>query len=186
MTEQAHHLSPEQAAQFFKDMEAEGEPEVEFNPGIASRIASKTVAAGVLIHDEQGRIFFVTPIYKPYPEIPGGVVDANESPYLACQREIREELGIDIKVGNLLVVDWVPQHGVWRDSLQFIFDGGVLSKKDVEKIELPHDELKSFEFRFLEEVKSVLKPSFYRRLDAANVAKISRTTSYIDFGRNPC
>lgn len=183
MTEQAHHLSPEQAAQFFKDMEAEGEPEVEFNPGIASRIASKTVAAGVLIHDEQGRIFFVTPIYKPYPEIPGGIVDANESPYLACQREIREELGIDIKVGNLLVVDWMPQHGVWRDSLQFIFDGGTLDAEKIAHIELPHDELKSFDFKYLEEVKSVLKPSFYRRLQKANHAKLNDTSLYSDFGR---
>ncbi|WP_235783737.1 NUDIX domain-containing protein [Amycolatopsis orientalis] len=183
MTEQAHHLSPEQAAQFFKDMEAEGEPEVEFNPGIASRIASKTVAAGVLIHDEQGRIFFVTPIYKPYPEIPGGVVDANESPYLACQREIREELSIDIKVGPLLVVDWMPQHGVWRDSLQFIFDGGVLTESEIKKIELPHDELKDFRFMHLEDVASLIKPSFYRRLSKANQAKGTGTSCYADFGR---
>ncbi|RSM75215.1 NUDIX hydrolase [Amycolatopsis sp. WAC 01375] len=183
MTEQAHHLSPEQAAQFFQDMEAEGEPEVEFNPGIASRIASKTVAAGVLINDEQGRIFFVTPIYKPYPEIPGGVVDANESPYAACQREIREELGINIEIGNLLVVDWMPQHGVWRDSLQFIFDGGVLSEEDIRKIRLPPDELKSFGFHHLGEVKEMLKPSFYRRLVQANDAKQLNLVKYTDFGR---
>ncbi|GAB3706029.1 NUDIX hydrolase [Amycolatopsis oliviviridis] len=183
MTEQAHHLSPEQAAQFFKDMEAEGEPEVEFNPGIASRIASKTVAAGVLIHDSNGRILFVTPVYKPYPEIPGGIVDANESPYLALQREIREELGIALNVGNLLVVDWTPMHGVWRDSLQFIFDGGTLSSRSIEQIELPRDELKTFEFRALDEVKSLLKPSFHRRLHEANIAKADGRTRYLDFGR---
>jgi ADP-ribose pyrophosphatase YjhB (NUDIX family) len=167
MTEQMHNLDADQAAQFFRDMNAEGEPEKEFNPGIASRIPSKTVAAGALIRDSEGRILFVTPVYKPYLEIPGGVVNSDESPYAACQREIREELSLDIHLGGLLVVDWVPQHGVWRDSLQFIFDGGVLADEQISRINLPYDELKDFQFNYLDQVAKQLKPSLHRRLLAS-------------------
>jgi ADP-ribose pyrophosphatase YjhB (NUDIX family) len=38
------------------------------------------MAAGALLFDEDGRILLVEPTYKPYWEIPGGVVEADESP----------------------------------------------------------------------------------------------------------
>ncbi|WP_208865223.1 NUDIX domain-containing protein [Amycolatopsis rubida] len=37
---------------------------------------------------------------------PGGLVEDGESPLAACRREVGEELGIDVPVGRLLVVDW--------------------------------------------------------------------------------
>jgi ADP-ribose pyrophosphatase YjhB (NUDIX family) len=169
--------------QFERDMRAEGEPEKEFNPGIASRIASKTVAGGAIIQDEAGRILFVTPIYKPYLEIPGGIVNANESPRAACEREIREELGLTISLGPLLVVDWIPQHGVWRDSLQFIFDGGTLSESQAASISLPHDELQDYTFMSLSTARGRLKPSLYRRLVQAAEASNDGFSRYTEFGR---
>jgi ADP-ribose pyrophosphatase YjhB (NUDIX family) len=184
VTEQMHHLDADRAAQFFRDMNAEGEPEKEFNPGIASRIPAKTVAAGAIIRDHQDRVLFVTPIYKPYLEIPGGVVNANEPPQAACQREIHEELGLDIELGNLLVVDWVPQQGVWRDSLQFIFDGGNLSAEQIDRITLPYDELKDFQFAPVEQVAKQLKPSLYRRVLAAIAAMNEGQPAYTEFGRD--
>jgi ADP-ribose pyrophosphatase YjhB (NUDIX family) len=184
MPEQMSHLNHDQAAQFFRDMNAEGEPEKEFNPGIASRIPGKTVAAGALIQDNNGRILFVEPIYKPYLEIPGGIVDTNESPHAACQREIREELGLDIELGGLLIVDWVPQHGAWRDSLQFIFDGGFLTDEQTDHVTLPYDELKNFQFSHINQVAKQLKTSLMRRLQEALKAKEYNTTKYTQFGRD--
>ncbi|GAA1986418.1 NUDIX hydrolase [Amycolatopsis minnesotensis] len=166
-----------------EDLALEGEPEKEFNPGIAGRIPGKTVAGGALITDDRGRILFVVPVYKPYLEIPGGIADANESPDAACRREIREELQLDLNIGGLLVVDWVPQHGVWRDSLQFIFDGGVLASNMISKINLPSDELASFQFCHLEAVEQQLKPSLYRRLTRAVEARNAKEASYAEFGR---
>ncbi|MFI7466886.1 NUDIX domain-containing protein [Nonomuraea sp. NPDC049646] len=58
---------------------------------------------------------------------PGGMPEANESPAAAARREIKEELGLDIRVGRLLAVDWVSPHGPRDNSLMFIFDGGTLS-----------------------------------------------------------
>ncbi|GAA0944747.1 hypothetical protein GCM10009554_39120 [Kribbella koreensis] len=42
------------------DLAAEGEPEVEFNVGIAGRLPRKTAAAGALIRDDAGRILFLS------------------------------------------------------------------------------------------------------------------------------
>ena len=68
----------------------------------------------------------MVPSYKLGLDIPGGIVESDESPRAACHHEAREELGADIDVHGLLVVDWIPAHGVWGYGVMFIFDGGVL------------------------------------------------------------
>ena len=50
------------------------------------------VAAGALFSDDDGRILMVRPSYQPAWEIPGGFVEAGESPAQACVREVAEEL----------------------------------------------------------------------------------------------
>jgi ADP-ribose pyrophosphatase YjhB (NUDIX family) len=40
----------------------------------------KLMAAGVIFRDERDRILLVEPNYKPDWEIPGGIVEAGESP----------------------------------------------------------------------------------------------------------
>ncbi|HWG65189.1 MAG TPA: NUDIX domain-containing protein, partial [Streptosporangiaceae bacterium] len=74
-----------------------------------------------------GRILLVDPTYKPDWDLPGGMAEANEPPADAVRRELREELGLGIQVGDLLCVDWVSPHGPWDDLLNFIFDGGTLT-----------------------------------------------------------
>jgi hypothetical protein len=39
------------------------------------------MAAGILFRDDRGRVLLVEPSYKPNWEIPGGVVEADESPW---------------------------------------------------------------------------------------------------------
>jgi ADP-ribose pyrophosphatase YjhB (NUDIX family) len=79
--------------------------------------ARKRVAADVLIRDMAGRILLVNPTYKPGWDLSGGMAEANEPPHEAAVRELREELGLDVVPRGLLVVDWVPPHGPWGDSL---------------------------------------------------------------------
>ena len=49
-----------------EDLFAKGEPEREFNPGIAGRSPRRRVAGGALIRDQVGRVLFVVPGYKPF------------------------------------------------------------------------------------------------------------------------
>jgi len=58
------------------------------------------VSAGALIFDRKGRLLILNPTYKSGWTIPGGVMEADgESPWEACQREVREETGIEVSHG---------------------------------------------------------------------------------------
>lgn len=165
------------------DLRAEGKPEEEFNPGIASRLPRKRVAAGAVFHDGDGRILMVEPVYKPGLEIPGGIVGEDESPLDACVREVREELGIEPPIGDLLVVDWVPNHGVWPDGIMFVFDGGILPSGQFDQIRLQTDEVASVKYFALDEITPRVRPSMARRLRACmNALEVGRPL-YLNFGR---
>ncbi|GHJ47950.1 hypothetical protein Cs7R123_52920 [Catellatospora sp. TT07R-123] len=110
--------------------------------------ASARLTAGALFTDPAGRPLLVKPGYKHGWEIPGGYVDAGESPLAACRRELVEELGRDLPVnGQPLVVDWAPL-APEGDKLLFIFDGGTLSDEDVRSFVFADGEIE--ETRFVE------------------------------------
>ncbi|WP_202878516.1 NUDIX domain-containing protein [Kribbella jejuensis] len=162
------------------DLIADGEPEKEFHAGIAARMPRKTAAGGALIRDPAGRILFLEPTYKPTLDIPGGIVEYDESPYDACRREVQEEIGLDLPIGRLLVVDWVPAQGPWSDALAFIFDGGVL---DSPTLTLDPTEARAHHFLTLDEAASRLRPSMTRRLTLAQHSLTTGHPTYADFGR---
>jgi 8-oxo-dGTP diphosphatase len=63
------------------------------------------VGVGALITDDQGRLLLVKRRREPeagYWGIPGGKVDFGERVAETCAREIREELGVEIEVGELV------------------------------------------------------------------------------------
>lgn len=106
----------------------------------------KRMAAGALFRDAAGRVLLVQPTYKPTWEIPGGIVEAEESPTRACRREVVEELGLDRPVGRVLAVDWVPSRPGRPEGLMLVYDGGVLTETEIAAIRLPADELASHAF----------------------------------------
>ena len=168
-----------------QDLLAEGEPEQESVPGVAARFPAKRVAAGALIRDAAGRLLLVQPTYRPWWGLPGGVVEAGEDPHTGCHREVLEELGLDLPIGGLLVVDWAPRHGVWGDSLQFVFDGGTLDDAAQARIRLQEDEIGGFAWSTVEEAGTNLRPSVARRLTAALDALESGRPAYLTYGRRP-
>jgi 8-oxo-dGTP pyrophosphatase MutT (NUDIX family) len=121
-------------------------------------------AAGALFFDGAGRVLLVKPVYKADWEIPGGVLERDESPRAACVREVREELGITPPIGGLLGVDWVPPQGVWDAGLMFVFDGGVLPAELVGAVRVPPGELERWEFVPVSEVGGMLVPRLARRV----------------------
>ena len=129
--------------------------------------ARKRVSADAIVRDSSGRILLVDPTYKPDWDLPGGMAEANEPPADAVRRELREELGLDIQVGDLLCVDWVSPHGPWDDLLNFIFDGGTLSDSDINGLQLVDSELRAFEFCDEGQAKERLRPYVWRRASAA-------------------
>jgi 8-oxo-dGTP diphosphatase len=109
----------------------------------------------------------VEPTYKSTWEVPGGAVEADESPREACRRELAEELGLDISVGRLLVMEWQGPEPERTESLMFIYDGGVCRP---ESIALAMDELASCAFVEPHELDRYLVPRLARRMQAALLA----------------
>ena len=138
-------------------------------------------AAGALFLNEDGDVLIVEPTYKPVWEIPGGVVEQGESPREACARELREELGLEVRPGRLLVVDWssdVPG----GDRVRFVFDGGVLSDVLLDSIVLPPQELGAWACIPEQELFAVLALDLTRRVTAALGARAAGEMWYLENG----
>jgi 8-oxo-dGTP pyrophosphatase MutT (NUDIX family) len=106
----------------------------------------KYLSAGALFFDAAGRLLIVKPTYKDGWEIPGGIVEQDESPFDACRREIREEIGLEVTPGRLLVVDYRSAEEGRSDSLQLVFLGGTLDPASIAAIRLPAGELSDYRF----------------------------------------
>src|SRR5580698_11400574 len=97
-------------------------------------LARKRMAVGALCRDGKGRVLLVDPVYRDTWDLPGGAVEAEESPQAACRREVAEELGLDRPPGRVLAVDWVPSRGARPEGLVVVYDGGVLSEAEIGKL----------------------------------------------------
>ena len=140
------------------------------------------VAAGVVFFDPDGRILIVKPTYKDSWDVPGGYVNAGETPHHAAVREVKEELGIDVELRSTLVVDWAP-HPAEGDKVLFLFDGGTLGADVRAQIRLAADELSEFKFVDRATVGGVLIERLARRVTAAADAHARGTTQYLERGR---
>ncbi|MEU9703155.1 NUDIX hydrolase [Streptomyces sp. NPDC047981] len=149
-----------------------------------ARMAHPRMAAGALFFDAAGRVLMVEPTYKDYWDIPGGYVEAGESPLQAAAREVREELGIEPQLGTLLAVDWAPSASE-GDKVLYLFDGGQLSAETLDRIALQADEIKSFAFLTPDEVQARTIPRLARRISAAMEAHAVATPVYLEHGTRP-
>lgn len=114
-----------------------------FSGVMDSVLPTKRVIAHVVFRDPEGRVLLVEPSYKDDWELPGGVVDAGESPRQGLRRELEEELGIDHRVGQPALVDWMPPYLGWGDAIEFLYDGGVLDAGTVASVSVRDPELRS-------------------------------------------
>jgi len=129
------------------------------------------LGAGALITDPVGNVLVVEPTYKPNWEVPGGMVEAGEDPRTACRRELREEIGLDIDLGPLLVMMHATLPPPRGDSIMFVYDGGII--KDTSRIELDASELASYRFVAPDELTAVLSPRLARRMEMALHSRLS-------------
>lgn len=128
---------------------------------------TKRVSASVVLTNDQKEILIVKPNYRDYWNLPGGVVEENESPLDGALREVSEEtdLNLDKLEVSLLGVQYIPAHGpVFKEFLAFLFDGGTLSKEQCSRIKIQEDELDDYKFIKESELKDYLNIQTYNRI----------------------
>ncbi|MGW2282975.1 NUDIX domain-containing protein [Streptomyces sp. NPDC001770] len=144
---------------------------------------AETVASGVLLFDEHGRVLLVDPTYKAGWEFPGGIVEAGEAPARAGVREVAEEIGLVLaSEPRLLVVDWEAPRPPGYGGLRFLFDGGVLRAEDAAGLRLQNSELRQWRFVTEEEAARLLPPTRYTRLRWALRARERSTVLNLEAG----
>ncbi|MEU0154247.1 NUDIX hydrolase [Micromonospora fulviviridis] len=146
-----------------------------------SAIATPHVAAGALFVNHEGHVLLVRPTYKQHWDIPGGYVEPGESPRDACVREVREELGLDISVGPMLVVDWAPADNE-GDKLLFIFDGGMLTIEQERAIRFLDGELAEWRHVDVDAMATHVPARLDRRIRAAVTARDQGHAAYAEHG----
>ena len=143
-------------------------------------LPKKRMGAGALIFDENGRFLLVNPTYKEPWEVPGGVVEANESPAQACVREVREELGLDIELKRLLLVDYLSDSPKKMEALMFIFQGPTLTSAEIEAIQLQAEELSEYRFCTIDEAVGLLNHRLGRRVRRSLAVAVENEPVYVE------
>ncbi|MBX4187301.1 MAG: NUDIX hydrolase [Candidatus Doudnabacteria bacterium] len=124
----------------------------------------KYIGSGALYLNEKGEILIVKPKYKEGWEVPGGVVEPNESPQEACIREIKEELGLNINPKQLLVMDFRSLNGYIGDAIMLLYFGGTLNQEEIDKIKLDSEELSEYRFVTLDQAEILVTERLKKRL----------------------
>ncbi|MFE5394554.1 NUDIX domain-containing protein [Streptomyces sp. NPDC056568] len=124
--------------------------------------------AAALFRDAEGRVLLVEPNYREGWVLPGGTIESQdgETPRQGAWRETVEEIGLDVRLGRLLAVDWV--RGTGRPPLvAYLYDGGVLTEDDLKAIRLQEEELLSWRLVPREELGAHLLGALHGRVLAA-------------------
>jgi 8-oxo-dGTP pyrophosphatase MutT (NUDIX family) len=145
-------------------------------------LPKKRMASAVLLFNEQHEILVVQPTYKEDWELPGGAIELGESPKAALVREAREELNLDLNPEELdfLLLDYMAGNGDITEALMFVFSGGYVSEEQINRIQLPADELKSYTFAEPKNAARLLGAIVGDRLLRALKAKESAGISYFE------
>ncbi len=120
-------------------------------------LAKKPMGSDVLFLNDKNEILIVKPNYKDEWLLPGGTLEAGESPRAGAIRETKEEIGLDIQMDRMLCVDYCKT--AQGDNLKFVFFGGILNEEQISQIKLQESELIEFKFVSLEDALKMNYPA---------------------------
>jgi ADP-ribose pyrophosphatase YjhB (NUDIX family) len=141
------------------DHTSEGDPDDVF------ALPRVPVSAGALIFDRSGRLLILKPTYKSGWTIPGGIMEADgETPWEACQREVREECGLDVSAGRLACMDFRRPREGNSGGIRFLFDCGAQPDSALAGIVLQPEEISAHRLLPVTEALSLLRPPIRLRV----------------------
>lgn len=126
-----------------------------------SELHSKRIGAYAILLNEKGQVLSVKTVDGHWI-LPGGMVENDESPKRGCAREVKEELGLDIELGEPLFIGYHNFSSETKelvgatDLVWFALGSGVLSTSQINEIKLQEDELTEYQFTDLEKLPSLV------------------------------
>lgn len=143
------------------------------------QLPRKSGAAGVLILKDKSLLAFV-PSYRSSYLIPGGAIEANESPYEALMRECQEKMGTQIQVESFLCVDYkrgTPEVG---DAINFLFYGRLHGDPEIKTQGI---EIKKVVYVPLEEIRFYFEENVQFQILAGLKALVNQCAYYCEDGK---
>lgn len=142
-----------------------------------ARLPRKRAIAQGLLRDAEGRVLLCELSYKREWDLPGGVVDPGESPATCVEREIFEELGLQVSAGRLLAVNWLPPWRGWDDALLYLFDLGSHEGGELDPALFLRREIAGAHWRTITDAGAHVAPYTARMLE---VAADAEHTEYLE------
>ena len=153
-----------------------------FSGVLDSILPKKRLIGHVLFLDEDGRVLLLETSYKEDWELPGGVVEPGETPRAAAEREVAEEVGLVVELGQPLLTDWMPPHLGWSDAVELIFDGGQLTSEQTEAIVPDPVEIREVHWLAPDKAAEKMAPFARGRMLAAVACRVGGGTKYLERG----
>ncbi|WP_145791579.1 NUDIX domain-containing protein [Kitasatospora atroaurantiaca] len=94
---------------------------------------ARRVGGVVIAFNEAGDVLMVDPNYKDGWILPGGSAEKDEAPNEAAARHLLIETGLVLDLWELVAVDYAPV-GEYPEGLNFVFNGGILKARQVDRI----------------------------------------------------
>lgn len=154
-----------------------------FRAVLNSFLPRKRAIAQMLVRDTEERVLLCQLTYKPDWDLPGGVVEVNESPRLAVEREVEEELALKVPAGPLVLTDWLPAWSGWDDAVCLVFDGGRHDAGLTAAIVPQWREIRSARFCSPAEVHQLCADYTARRIDSALSNATAGRCTFTESGR---
>lgn len=136
------------------------------------------MASGVILWNLKGEILILKTTYKDHWEIPGGVVEENESPRQTAERETFEEIGLRLTLSKCLVIHYRSPQGDQDDSIMFVFDGGLWDES--QKLVLDAREIAEARFLPIKEASKLVGERIASRLSFCLQARAENRTIYLE------
>lgn len=132
------------------------EPRIKFTQAQTKQfyetVERRVSSAGVFCETKDGKLLINKANYKRHWSIPGGIIDAQETPREAAVRETFEEMGITLDANDLRFVAVIDRFSKGLGhTYQFIFTTQI-DDKIADAIVLQADEIDEFAFISAEEV----------------------------------
>jgi 8-oxo-dGTP pyrophosphatase MutT (NUDIX family) len=133
---------------------------------VTASASGKKISVGALVLDEHGRLLLVNPSYKDRWDLPGGILERHEDPVAGLVREVREELGVECRVGELRAVDYGRSDWEGAEVIMLTFSA-TLTPADPARFRLAARELLEAAYVEVERAFGMVTPRMSDRLSVA-------------------